>query len=49
VKATAPPPLNPTGTDKKMVAALLKKQIYDHNENPTPTPQIMFSLLVYMT
>ena len=40
MKATAPPPLNPTGTDKKMVAALLKKQIYDHNENPSSPPPL---------
>ena len=30
VKATAPPPLNPTGTDKKMVVALLKIMIHEY-------------------
>ena len=30
----------PHPTDKKMVVALLKKQMYDHNENPSPpSPQ----------
>ena len=28
----------PHPTDKKMVVALLKKQMYDHNENPSPPP-----------
>jgi hypothetical protein len=43
----------PHPTDKKMVVALLKKQMYDHNENPSPppppsTPQIRKWLLLYL-